>query len=366
MSPRAAIVGISCDHRMVGPHPFDMAGEKYIAAARDGAGLLPLLIPVLPDPLPPEEVLWQRWTGFCSPARPPTCRRALYGGPAPRDGVMQDEKRDATTLPLLKAAIARGVPTLCICRGFQELNVAFGGTLHQHVQEVEGRMDHREDKDADLDMQYGPAHPVRVDGDGLLAKIVRERSFEVNSLHSQGIDRLAPALHADAAAPDGQIEAVSMPGAKGFLLGRAMASGMALAGKRCEPRHFRRFRRSGQGRGEDKTMSRNNYDDIAEWLKERRVGEVECLLADMAGIARGKILPTNKFLAGLRNNTLQAPGIHLRTDGDGRRRRDRRAHLSGAGHDAGARCRQPANRALVQGADRAGDLRLLSRRTARR
>jgi len=218
MPARAAVVGIVSDHRTVGKHPFHMAGEKYIAAIRDGAGVVPLLVPVLPDPLPPDELLGAL-DGLLFTGSPSNVAPALYGGPAPREDVLQDAHRDATALPLLKAAIAQGTPTLCICRGFQELNVAFGGTLHQHVQEVEGRIDHREDKDADLDVQYGPAHPVRVSPDGVLGKIVRERTFEVNSLHSQGIDRLAPALHADAAAPDGQIEAVSMPGAKAFLLG---------------------------------------------------------------------------------------------------------------------------------------------------
>ena len=131
---------------------------------------------------------------------------------------MQDEHRDATALPLLKAAIAAGKPVLAICRGFQELNVAFGGTLHQHVQEVPGRADHRETKDAPLDAQYGPAHKVQVDPGGLLARMLGERSFAVNSLHSQGIDLLAPGFFAEAIAPDGQIEAVSLPQAKGFVL----------------------------------------------------------------------------------------------------------------------------------------------------
>jgi len=218
MPPRPAAVGIVSDHRMVGRHPFHMAGEKYIAAMRDGAGLLPLLVPVLREPLAAGDVL-DTLDGLLFTGSPSNVAPGLYGGPAPREGVLQDRNRDATALPLLKAAIERGTPTLCICRGFQELNVAFGGTLHQHVQEVEGRIDHREDKDADLEVQYGPAHPVEVSEGGVLSKIVRERTFAVNSLHSQGIDRLAPPLHADATAPDGQIEAVSMPAAKGFLLG---------------------------------------------------------------------------------------------------------------------------------------------------
>ncbi|HTQ14891.1 MAG TPA: gamma-glutamyl-gamma-aminobutyrate hydrolase family protein [Rhizomicrobium sp.] len=218
MSTRRPIVGIPCDHRKVGDHPFHVAGEKYIAAVRDGAGALPFLIPVLPEPIAPEEIL-DRIDGLLFTGSPSNVAPRRYGGPAPRDGVMQDENRDATTLPLLEAAIARAVPTLCICRGFQELNVAMGGTLHQHVEEQPGRIDHRENDDDSLDVRYGPAHEVRVAKDGLLARVVAEHAFQVNSLHSQGIDRLAAPLHADAVAPDGTIEAVSMPAAKGFLLG---------------------------------------------------------------------------------------------------------------------------------------------------
>ncbi|HTT83327.1 MAG TPA: gamma-glutamyl-gamma-aminobutyrate hydrolase family protein [Rhizomicrobium sp.] len=218
MSPRPPIVGIPCDHRMVGQHPFHMTGEKYITAVRDAAGAMPLLIPVLKDPVPPADLL-AAFDGFLFPGSPTNVSPGRYEGSPPRDGVLLDENRDATSLPLLMAAIAAGAPVLCICRGFQELNVALGGTLFQHVHEMPGRQDHRENKDAELETQYGPAHEVRVAEDGLLAQLTGRRSFAVNSLHGQGIDRLASALHADAAAPDGMIEAVSMPEAKGFVLG---------------------------------------------------------------------------------------------------------------------------------------------------
>jgi putative glutamine amidotransferase len=218
MASRKPIVGIPSDHRMVGKHPFHMVGEKYIAAVRDGSGATPLLIPVLDNPIPPEELLASvdgfLFTGSLSNVAP-----KHYGGDAPRDGVLQDERRDDTTLPLLKAAIAAGKPVLCVCRGFQELNVAFGGTLHQHVEEVPGRADHREDTNAPLEEQYGPAHPISVQPGCLLADVLGAGIFQVNSLHGQGIDRLAQKLHADAVAPDGTIEAVSMPGARGYLLG---------------------------------------------------------------------------------------------------------------------------------------------------
>ena len=111
------------------------------------------------------------------------------------------------------------MPIFCVCRGFQELNVALGGTLHQHLQELPGRADHREDKGGDPDTQYGPAHEVTVNPGGMLDRLLPEKAFHVNSLHSQGIDRIAPSLFAEAEAPDGTIEAVSLPGAKGFLIG---------------------------------------------------------------------------------------------------------------------------------------------------
>jgi len=218
VSPRPPVVGIVCDRHRRGAHPFHMAGEKYIAAVRDGAGALPLLIPALEPPLPVDALL-ASFDGLLFTGSPSNVAPSLYAGPAPREGVLQDSHRDAIALPLLRAAIAAAMPVFAICRGFQELNVAFGGTLHQHVHEVPGRCDHRENREATLEEQYGPAHPVNVSEDGLLAELLRERSFAVNSLHSQGIDRLAPPLRAEAIAPDGQIEAVSMPSAPAFLLG---------------------------------------------------------------------------------------------------------------------------------------------------
>jgi putative glutamine amidotransferase len=213
---RLPVVGFPCDRRLLGKHPFHLVGEKYIAAVREGSRALPLLIPVLDPPLPVEELL-HNIDGLLFTGSPSNVAPKHYGGPAPRDGVMQDEHRDATALPLLKAAIAAGKPVLCVCRGFQELNVALGGTLHQHVQEVPGRSDHRSRDDDPIDVQYGPAHPVHVREGGLLAEMTAEKTFSVNSLHSQGIDRLAPGLRVEAVAPDGQVEAISLPASKGFL-----------------------------------------------------------------------------------------------------------------------------------------------------
>ena len=108
---------------------------------------------------------------------------------------------------------------LAICRGFQELNVALGGSLHQHVHEIPGRLDHREPKNVPPDVEYGPAHAIAIAPGGLLARLSGLTEAMVNSLHHQGVDRLARDLKIEAEAPDSQIEAVSLPGAKGFLLG---------------------------------------------------------------------------------------------------------------------------------------------------
>jgi putative glutamine amidotransferase len=213
---RLPIVGFPCDRRLLGRHPYHLVGEKYVTAVRDGSDALPLLIPVLEPPLAASDLL-HSIDGLLFTGSPSNVAPKHYGGPAPRTGVLQDEHRDATSLPLLRAAIDAGKPVLCICRGFQELNVVLGGTLHQHVQEVPGRNDHRSKDDDPLDVQYGPSHAVRVQDGGLLARMTRDKTFSVNSLHAQGIDRLAPGLLAEAVAPDGQIEAVSMPSAKGFL-----------------------------------------------------------------------------------------------------------------------------------------------------
>jgi putative glutamine amidotransferase len=194
------------------------ANDEYIVAVRDGAGALPLLIPATDDPLPVEDIL-AAVDGLLFTGAPSNVAPAQYGATA-RPGTELDVRRDATTLPLLRAAIAAGKPLLAICRGFQELNVALGGSLHQHVHEIPGRLDHHEPQNApSRDVEYAPAHPVTLSPDGLLARLSGQAEAMVNSLHHQGIDRLAPGLAVEAVAPDGQIEGVSLPDAKGFVLG---------------------------------------------------------------------------------------------------------------------------------------------------
>jgi putative glutamine amidotransferase len=217
MPPRKPVVGLPADRRIFDGMPTHQVNDEYITAVRDGVGALPFLIPATDTPLAVDDIL-DGVDGLLLTGAPSNVAPSHYDAVA-RAGTELDPARDAITLPLLRAAVARGTPVLAICRGFQELNVALGGTLHQHVHEIPGRLDHREPSDAPREVEYALAHAIRIVPDSLLARVSGMTDVMVNSLHHQGIDRLAPGLFADATAPDGQIEAVSRPGALGFLLG---------------------------------------------------------------------------------------------------------------------------------------------------
>jgi putative glutamine amidotransferase len=210
-------VGIVADRRVHDGMAVHQANDEYVSAIRDGAGVLPLLIPSTGTPLDAGEIL-SMVDGLLFTGAPSNVAPSHYGSTA-RPGTELDEIRDATTLPLLRAAIQAGKPLLAICRGFQELNVALGGSLHQHLHELPGRLDHREPQNASREFEYAPAHAVTFAPDGVLAGLSGLGQAMVNSLHTQGVDRLAPGLKAEAFAPDGQVEAASLPDAKAFLLG---------------------------------------------------------------------------------------------------------------------------------------------------
>jgi putative glutamine amidotransferase len=121
-------------------------------------------------------------------------------------------------MPLIPRAVALGIPVLAICRGLQELNVAYGGTLHQKLHELPGRIDHREQDDPSIDVQFALAHDVTLAEGGVLRGLVGAPIARVNSLHWQGIDRLGQGLVVEATAPDGTIEAVRVADAPAFAL----------------------------------------------------------------------------------------------------------------------------------------------------
>ena len=212
------LVGVPACAREIPPHPYYVAGEKYVTAVAEGAGALPTVIPPLGQAYDFADLV-RRLDGLLLTGSPSNVEPRRYGGPPSLPGTPHDPRRDATTLPLVLAAVDAGCPLLALCRGFQELNVAFGGTLHQHVHEVAGLDDHREDKSQPLDAQYGPAHEVLLAPGGLLAGLAASERITVNSVHAQGIDRLGSALTVEATAPDGLVEAVRVAGAGAFAIG---------------------------------------------------------------------------------------------------------------------------------------------------
>jgi putative glutamine amidotransferase len=197
---------------------YHQVGDKYVDSVIDGAGGLPLVIPALGPRLDCDGLL-EQIDGLLITGSPSNLEPHHYGGPAPPPNGPRDPARDATTLPLIRRALSRAVPLFAICRGLQELNVALGGSLHQEVHRLPGRADHRSDKTLPMRERYAPVHPVRLVPGGRLQRLLDgAETIQVNSLHGQGIDRLADRLAVEASAPDGTIEAVSVPDAPGFAL----------------------------------------------------------------------------------------------------------------------------------------------------
>ena len=207
---------VPADNRTLGEHPFHVAGKKYVDAVRL-AGCLPLVVPAARA----EEVdeLLALADGVLLTGSPSNVDPALFGQPVHDPSLPLDRERDEWTLPLTRRALEIGVPLFAICRGFQEANVALGGTLHQAIHELSDKNNHRTaPTDASAEAQYAQSHEVRVVPGGVLEGIVGTAAISVNSVHDQGADRLAPGARAEAVAPDGLVEAFSVPAASGFNL----------------------------------------------------------------------------------------------------------------------------------------------------
>jgi len=211
------LIGVSGCRKDISGIDYDCAGRKYTQAIEQGCGGVPLIIPTMGDALDRESLI-ERIDGLLFTGSHSNVEPHHYDGGESHDKTKHDPHRDATTLPLIRESVAAGVPVLCICRGFQEINVAYGGTLHQAVQDQPGKLDHREDPDLEPDLRYAPVHQIEINPDGIFKDIVNCESAQVNSLHGQGIDRLAAPLQWEAKAPDGIIEAVSVKDAKAFAM----------------------------------------------------------------------------------------------------------------------------------------------------
>ncbi len=194
------VIGVPACVREFHEMPFHTVSDRYVNCVVSGVGGLPLLVPAA-------------GSGVCLD----TLLASLDGL---LEGTLHDPCRDATVLPLIRAAIAAAVPVFAICRGHQELNVALGGTLHQLVHELPGRIDHRSSRELPRAHRADPRHLVRLTPGGFIARLAGGAAeVMVNSLHAQAIDRVADGLIVEAVAADGTIEAVRVKDAPAFALG---------------------------------------------------------------------------------------------------------------------------------------------------
>ena len=208
------VIGVVADLNRRPTHPVHSVGDKYLDAVTAGVGALAFIIPALidrpgaafTDPADIGRVLDMLdglfLTGATSNVHP-----SQYGADLSNPASPSDTARDHVSLSMVREAVQRGLPILGVCRGFQEINAALGGTLHQEVHNTPGLSDHREKDDDPLDVQYGPSHAVTLAEGGLLRRLAGDATTQVNSLHGQGVDRLAPNLAVEAVAPDGLVEA---------------------------------------------------------------------------------------------------------------------------------------------------------------
>ncbi|MFA5950614.1 MAG: gamma-glutamyl-gamma-aminobutyrate hydrolase family protein [Hyphomicrobium sp.] len=202
--------------KLIDGHAFDAVGRKYSSAVAEVADCQPLLAPLGPSMADMGSIL-EIADGILLSGSLSNVDPVHYGDEQPFNAASLDPERDALTLPLIREAVQRKIPLFAICRGFQELNVALGGSLHQAVHTIDGHHDHRERPDIPLDDRFGPVHPVTLSG--ALRSWIGADEIMVNSLHWQGVRTLAPGLTPEARAKDGLVEAIRGPADHPFCLG---------------------------------------------------------------------------------------------------------------------------------------------------
>ncbi|UUX48001.1 gamma-glutamyl-gamma-aminobutyrate hydrolase family protein [Nisaea acidiphila] len=217
--PSLPLIGVTACHQEGEDHSTQRVSEKYVTCVPEPTGGLPLIIPALEEGQLDLDSLVAHLDGLLLTGSPSNVEPHHFNGPESVEGTQHDPRRDGVTLPLIRKAIEAGVPVLGICRGIQEMNVALGGTLHQRIFDFDDTFDHRMRRDVEFDRKYRPAHEIRMTSGGLLARIAGSETALVNSLHAQGIDKPGENVVVEAVAPDGIVEAISMPSAKAFVLG---------------------------------------------------------------------------------------------------------------------------------------------------
>jgi putative glutamine amidotransferase len=207
--PLRPVLGVTCCTRTVGGETAQSVMERYVASALRYADAAGLLVPALPHLMRAHEIA-PLLDGLLLTGSPSNVEPARYGeaGAAGLAGPY-DPARDAMTADLVEAMLNLGKPVFGICRGLQELNVVLGGTLRRDLAGRGGPIDHHAPADADLEAMFAHGHEVALTPGGLLARSFGRTQITVNSVHFQGVDRLAPGLTVEATSPDGLVEAFS-------------------------------------------------------------------------------------------------------------------------------------------------------------
>jgi putative glutamine amidotransferase len=215
---RQPLIAVTGDVRDFDNYTWHAAPQTYLEAAVDVAGVTPLIVPAFGARIDLDAIL-DRVDGVMATGSKTNVHPSHYDAAPSASHEPYDEARDATSIPLLRRAIERGIPVLAICRGFQELNVAFGGSIATEIHELEGRLDHRAEASGDQTVRFKVHQDVFVREGSCLASILDAGAVKVNSLHRQAVERLGAGLDVEAVAADGTIEAVSVKGSKAFAVG---------------------------------------------------------------------------------------------------------------------------------------------------
>ncbi|MGR3503891.1 gamma-glutamyl-gamma-aminobutyrate hydrolase family protein [Pseudaestuariivita sp.] len=212
------VVGIIGNQYLINDqYPAQSAGEMNCAAVAEAAGCMPLIIPSDPRFTQVGELL-DCCDGVLFTGGRPNVHPEEYGqAETPAHGEF-DRARDAIALPLVRALVERGQPFLAICRGFQEVNVAMGGTLHPEIRDLPGRDNHRMPPDGTLEEKFALRHAVRFTPGGIFHRMLGAEKVMTNTLHGQGIDTPGARVVIDGWAPDGTPEATYIEGARGFAI----------------------------------------------------------------------------------------------------------------------------------------------------
>ncbi|NIX75026.1 gamma-glutamyl-gamma-aminobutyrate hydrolase family protein [Microvirga terricola] len=202
------LLGVIACNRTVGEEIAASVMRRYLQAAARHMEASLVIVPSLPDYIDAPR-LASTIDGILLTGSPSNIAARHYEGECADAEGPFDEDRDEVVKRLLEEVIKAGKPALGICRGLQEINVALGGTLRRDLATNDTFIPHHAPPEANLDAMFSCKHDVRLKGGGVLAQMYDAPSIIVNSVHYQGINRLAPDLHVEATAPDGLIEAVS-------------------------------------------------------------------------------------------------------------------------------------------------------------